>query len=86
MNNISFELTVPLMDGISGTAKRFGIAEYHVRQLALSGKVKAVRAGGRGKILINQQSVAEYFNNSSLTDQNDSNGGKVIKPISVKGV
>ena len=54
---------IPLMLGIKEIAERFGIAQHYARQLALSGKVKAVRVG-RGKILINAQSVTEYFDSS----------------------
>lgn len=57
--------TVPVMRTIKQTAEDFGIAAYYVRQLVLSGKVKHVRVGesSRGKILVNQQSLAEYFTN-----------------------
>lgn len=75
---------VPEMLGIKETAKNFGIAEYHARQLALSGKVKAVRAGGRGKILINQASVADYFNSSYLVEDKTAPTDNGIKPIPVK--
>ncbi len=56
---------IPIMRTIKQTAEDFGIAAYFVRQLALSGKVKSIRTGesGRGKILVNQQSLAEYFAN-----------------------
>lgn len=84
MVNFEIKTNVPTMCGVKETAKNFGIAEYHARQLALSGKVKAVRVG-RGKILINQESVAEYFNSSYLTEDKPApvsiNG---IKPIPVK--
>ncbi len=68
---------LPVMLGVKQTAKNFGIAEHHARQLALQGLVKATRAGN--KILINQQSVADYFNNCSLavTTAEDTK----IKPI-----
>lgn len=65
------------------TVKNFGIAEYHARQLALSGKVKAVRAG-RGKILVNQKSVVDYFNSSYLTEDKPASTDNGIKPIPVK--
>lgn len=60
---------IPIMLGVKETALRFGIAQHYARQLALSGKVKAVRVG-RGKILINAQSVVEFFNESYIkTDE-----------------
>ena len=52
--------TLPIMLTVNQTAENFGIARHHARQLALSGKVKAVRTGN--KILINQQSVSDFFN------------------------
>jgi predicted site-specific integrase-resolvase len=72
---------IPTMLGVKETAERFGIAQHHARQLALSGAVKAVRAG-RGKILINAESVAEYFNSSYLNETAPEESG--IKPIPVK--
>lgn len=80
--NINIEK--PVMLGIIETAEAWGITQHYVRQLALSGKVKAVRIG-RGKILINQQSVADYFNNSYLTAENSETNNGGIMPISVKG-
>jgi excisionase family DNA binding protein len=56
--------SIPEMLTVRQTAERFGIAQHHARQLALTGKVRAVRAGR--KILINAQSVVNYFNTSTL--------------------
>lgn len=58
----------PVMLGVKETAERFGIAEHYARQLALSGAVKAVRVG-RGKILINYQSVCDFFDSSYIPEQ-----------------
>lgn len=78
----NFEKTVPDMRGVKETAENFGIAQHFARQLALSGKVAAVRVG-RGKILINQQSVAEYFNTAYLnTPEPAATSG--ITPIPVR--
>jgi len=63
---------IPLMLGVKEIAERFGIAQHYARQLALSGKVKAVRVG-RGKILINAQSVAEYFDSSYIHSESTEN-------------
>ena len=71
---------IPDMRGVKETAANFGIAIHHARQLALTGKVKAIRAGN--KILINQASVAEYFNSATLTDTDLKN--TIYKPIPVK--
>lgn len=78
--NITYSENIPDMRGVRETAAHFGIAVHHARQLALTGKVKAVRAGN--KILINQQSVADYFNTCTLNDTSEQDCG--IKPIPVK--
>ena len=56
--------SIPEMLTVKQTAERFGIAQHHARQLALTGKVRAIRAGK--KILINAQSAVNYFNTSTL--------------------
>ena len=56
---------IPRMCGIDDIAEMFGISRYYARQLALSGKVAAVRVG-RGKILVNADSVAEFFDAAHL--------------------
>ena len=73
---------IPTMFGIKETAEIHNISQNYARQLALSGKVKAVRVG-RNKILINQQSVADYFNSSYLNTPEPAQTGD-IKPIPVK--
>jgi len=71
---------LPDMRGVKATAAHFGIAVHHARQLALTGKVAAVRAGQ--KILINQKSVAEYFNSSTLNAMEEQ--GDTLRPIPAK--
>ena len=71
----------PIMLSVKETAETFGIAQHHARQLALSGAVKAVRVG-RGKILINYQSVCDYFNSTYIVSQPVAPKG--IQPIPVK--
>lgn len=80
--NFIITKNIPEMLGVKETAERFGIAQHYARQLALSGVVKAVRVG-RNKILINQQSVAEYFNSSCLTAPEPAQTAG-IQPIPVK--
>lgn len=82
MENIKISVNTPLMLGVKETAERFGIAQHYARQLALSGKVKAVRVG-RNKILINAQSVADFFD-SSYINSSEPAQATGIKPISVK--
>ena len=77
---ITYSENIPDMRGIKETAVHFGIAVHHARQLALTGKVKAVRAGN--KILINQQSVIDYFNSNTLNDTSEQDCS--IKPIPVE--
>lgn len=72
---------LPVMLTVNQTAETFGIAKHHARQLALTGKVRAVRAGT--KILINRDSVSEYFNSCTLTDEAPEQIG-VFKPVPAK--
>lgn len=80
--NFIITKNIPEMLGVKETAERFGIAQHYARQLALSGKVKAVRVG-RNKILINAQSVADFFD-SSYINSSEPAQATGIKPISVK--
>ena len=59
---------VPRMLSVEDTAKESGLSKYAVRLLALSGKVAAVRIG-KGKIMVNMDSLADYFNTAKLTDE-----------------
>jgi len=81
-DNFTMTTNIPEMLGVKETAMRFGISQNYTRQLALSGAVKAVRVG-RGKILINAESMADFFNNSYINAQKSAPNGD-IKPISVK--
>lgn len=61
------------MLGVRETAEYYHISEYFVRSLVKQNKVKACRIGtGRGKILINVQSVDDYFNSCSVYDDTTS--------------
>lgn len=70
----------PEMCDIATTAARYNISKYYARTLALSGKVKAVRVG-RGKILINQQSMDDYFNSSYLTSERAETYGEIRRIV-----
>lgn len=59
----------PHMETIKETAKLFGVSQYFVRKLALSGKIVAVRISGR--ILINCDKFSEYLNTATLKPEND---------------
>ena len=82
--NMMQNTNIPVMKGIIECAELFGISRHYCRQLALTGAVKAVRVG-RGKILINVQSMADFFNQSSIPEPEDEapNQG-VIQPIPVR--
>lgn len=55
------ELNIPQMATINEAAKITKLAKYFIRQLALQGKIKHVRAGK--KILINVDKLIEFLNN-----------------------
>lgn len=80
--NFTMTMNIPEMLGVKETAIRFSISQNYARQLALSGTVKAVRVG-KGKILINAESMTDFFNNSYIHAQKPALNGD-IKPISVK--
>ena len=82
--NMMQNTNIPVMKGIIECAEIFGISRHYCRQLALTGAVKAVRVG-RGKILINVQSMADFFNQSSIPEPEDEapNHG-VIQPIPIR--
>ena len=76
--------TVPDMRSVKDTAKNFGLSEHYVRQLALSGKVLAVRLSDKpnSKILINQDSLAMYFSKSVLYNDVPEETTQRVYPIS----
>lgn len=85
LNNIN-DSPIVRMEGVKGAAEFFGLPKHLVRTLALTGKVKAVRVGNgkNAKILINIQSLNDYFNTSVIsTEERDCNSGG-IQPIPVK--
>lgn len=62
------------------------ITPHFIRQLALSGKIHAVRIG-KGKIIVNMESLDNYLSGSKLTDEQptqtaaDSGG---IRPVPLR--
>jgi len=75
------------MEGIKEAAELFGLPKNLVRTLALEGKIKAVRVSKspNAKILINIQSLNDYFNSSFIgSDEQEVKSCSVIKPIPVK--
>ncbi|MBP5432672.1 hypothetical protein [Ruminococcus sp.] len=79
---INHDNVIPTMLTVKETAVRFCIAQHYARQLALTGKVRAVRAGK--KILINAQSVADYFNNCSLAGTKESIEIEKYHPVKIQ--
>ena len=81
---ITVERKTPLMLGVKETAEHFGISQHYARQLALSGTVKAVRIG-RGKILVNCDSMAAFFDSATIPEQKNIAASPFgIQPIPVK--
>jgi len=62
-------LQIPTMLTINEVAEKTGLAKFHIRTLALQGKIKTIRAGK--KILINFEKFIEYLNADEK--QNNSN-------------
>lgn len=56
------------MEGVKEAAQLFNLPKHLIRNLALEGKVKAVRIGNgkNAKILVNIQSLNDYFNNAVI--------------------
>lgn len=80
--NFTMTTNIPEMLGVKETAIRFSISQNYARQLALSGAVKAVRVG-KGKILINAESMADFFNSSYINTQKPAPVGD-ITPIAAR--
>lgn len=57
---------IPDMRSVNDTAANFNISRCYARRLALSGAVHSVRTSAHGKIYINQQSLADYFNSQVI--------------------
>ena len=71
------------METIKITAKMFGLAEHFVRNLVLSGKIVAVKAGR--KYLVNVDKLAEYLDTNTLEAvQENTEEAHGINPIPVK--
>ncbi len=72
-------LKIPRMETIKNTAELFGVSQYLVRKLAISGEINAVRIAGR--ILINCDKFAEYLNSSKLTGSAADNNAHGIRAL-----
>lgn len=80
------------MEGVKEAAELFGLPKHLVRTLALEGKIKAMRVSNspNAKILINIQSLNDYFNNVVIrtVEQKEQSGGTGcpggIQPIPVR--
>ena len=74
---------IPHMETIKATAKMFGLAEHFIRQLVISGKIVAVKAGC--KYLVNVDKLAEYLNTNTLEAMQETpEEVHGIKPIPLK--
>jgi excisionase family DNA binding protein len=75
-------LITPRMATINETAEIVGLAKHYIRQLALQGKIKHVRAGK--KILINVDRFIEYLNECPEDDAREASINKFgITPIKI---
>lgn len=85
LNNI-IDSPIVRMEGVKEAAELFGLPKHLVRTLALEGKIKAVRVSNspNAKILVNIQSLNDYFNSSVIctVEQEEQRGG--IQPIPVR--
>lgn len=74
------------MEGIKEAAALFGLPKHLVRTLALEGKVKAVRVSNspNSKILVNIQSLNDYFENAVITNKEQDFASGGIQPIPVR--
>lgn len=74
------------MEGVKEAAELFGLPKNLIRNLALEGKVKAVRIGNgkNAKILINVQSLNDYFNNAVINHEEQEVQVSGIQPIPVE--
>lgn len=87
MSEFSINKTLVRMEGIKEAAELFGLPKHLVRTLAREGKIKAVRVSDspNAKILINIQSLNDYFNSSFIGSyEQEEVSGSIIKPIPVK--
>lgn len=85
--NSNTNTQITRMEGIKEAAELFGLPKHLVRTLALEGKIKAVRVSDapNAKILINIQSLNDYFNSSFIgSDEQEELSCSIIKPIPVK--
>lgn len=82
LNNI-IESPIVRMEGVKEAAELFGLPKHLVRSLALEGKIKAVRVSN-AKILINIQSLNDYFNNAVISTVEHGTKADGIQPIPIK--
>lgn len=85
-NENAIDSPIVRMEGIKEAAELFGLPKHLIRTLALEGKVKAVRIGNgkNAKILINIQSLNDYFNSNFINLNEQEVQGSGIQPIPVE--
>lgn len=71
---------VPRMLSIPETAAAFGLSQYAVRMLLLSGKVHGLRIG-RGKLLCNCDDLTRYLSESYANESEPENQTGGIQPV-----
>lgn len=85
LNNI-INSPIVRMEGVKEAAGLFGLPKNLIRTLALEGKIKAVRIGNgkNAKILINIQSLNDYFNSAVIGIDEPEVHRNGIQPIPVE--
>lgn len=85
LNNI-IDSPIVRMEGVKEAAELFGLPKHLVRTLALEGKIKAVRVSNapNAKILVNIQSLNDYFNSTVIGDTEHETKVGGIQPIPVR--
>lgn len=83
--NNTINSSIVRMEGVKEAAELFGLPKHLVRTLALEGKIKAVRVSNspNAKILVNIQSLNDYFNKSFIGINQQKKTDR-IQPIPVK--
>lgn len=68
------------MLSVKNAAEKYGLSCYAVRRWLLSGTVKGVRVG-RGKLLVNCDSLERYLSESYVNEPKTNNNSGGIRPV-----
>ncbi len=73
------QILVPRMATINEASEITGLAKYFIRQLAVTGKIRTIKAGK--KYLINVDKLIDYLNNSGDNEAESDNNTPTIRRI-----